>query len=517
MKVRLNATLQNCISSVIDLYQFRSNISYASLLSELPVPVVTVSESQTMDHTHVVMRHDVDHSFINALMMANIEYRYGIRSTYYLLPPAIGKNYFGSYKLNDLQINQDVIVGSLYLQDLGHEVGLHNDLITMALLNKRPPEEFLEQIVNIFRKSGIRLVSSASHGAPQCREFGYVNYEIFKEFWSGSSQLKAKDPEQSKHMEIPFGTLSMQDYGFKSEAYHISYDAYYSDSGGNNTYSVKGQARDIPQDTTHFFTEDLLNIRCLQMLIHPDHWSSLLNDTSHYKDVMLKGQEKIYVNKALQERKYIIQNSSAVIDTQSDDFDMQSSYNISYARNKVHFEQSTELVNFVKSCLQELEPGPVLEVGCGQGDFLHRCVADLPPGVPVFGIDLAFAGIADCAIKYPQYSWVVYDVPAYFDKLLDEQQGAGNVPQRFRCIIDKTGITGVDDFASAYSLHKKIYETLEDGGCYIYIASTVFYARRYADASKWPMTWLDVLTKVYGKPRVYDTGEYYLRVHIKGA
>ena len=186
----------------------------------------------------VLIRHDVDHDIKTALKMARIESNHGIKSTYYILHTA---DYF-IYKLKTtMQICKEI-------QDMGHEIGIHNDLVSDYFENNLEPKDNLERILEMFCENNIEIKGSASHGSKLIHSLinnclndnmiEYRNYLIFKEIYSKEIMLnkdKTAPPNPwigDKKLELP--SIQMSNYKLTYEAYFIPYDKekYVSDSGG---------------------------------------------------------------------------------------------------------------------------------------------------------------------------------------------------------------------------------------------------------------------------------------------
>lgn len=515
------STMYPYAAQTLDMFQGQYGTSYLmNILGEIPASILPLRESYTARQRHVALRHDVDFSLFNAFAMAKVEQRFGIRSTYFLLPPSgieCTENYFGRLQGNRLEISPNILKFAQVLQDMGHEVGLHNDLITLALMTKRSPASYLDQILETFRKAGVHIDGTAAHGSPLALKLGYINYNIFQR---PGHTLQDNSPEEiigQDGYKISLHCLNMHDFSLLYEAYWIPHQAYYSDSRGINTFSIKSAEVDIPHHNKNIFVDAFLqhDIHCLQMLIHADHWSALLNDCTSCLQRELDTQESIYINKCMEIRKTILKISTAVLQTAPEMLDALSSTNALYAKNRAHFVQENFVKNFTIQMLHRHPQTSVLEVGCGQGDFLDSCVAALGPEITVLGVDGAFAAIADCATKYPWHHWIVGDLRTVIDDLLQKKFAEQGIPATFSCIIDKTGLTHVPDFPTAYALLKKLTLCMEDGAHYLYIASSEFYARRYADIDQWPYGWLEILEKVFGPAEVCDVPGMYLRCYSK--
>lgn len=196
----------------------------------------------------IYLRHDIDNDIDRAYKIAKIEREFDIRATFFILNTA---PYWGSRQSWHL---------IQAIQDMGHEVAWHNNIITEFLTtpiqgHARPEwmRGRLLMILDEFIKMGIYVRGSASHGDRLCRTHGYLNYDVFQDC-----------PRVGNGIE--FGTcdftipkVSMKEFALEYEAYHVPYDAYLSESGGKRW-------------NQEFTSAYISKVRSLQILIHPQHW-----------------------------------------------------------------------------------------------------------------------------------------------------------------------------------------------------------------------------------------------------
>ena len=260
-------------------------------------PFVTIAESVDLRTAHVALRHDVDWSIENAYAMALLEHELGARSTYFLINPdglINPANYFGHVDNGKLVIDPHLFDWAARLTDLGHEVAFHNDLISLALVTRRQPREFLEQIVEAFARRGIKLRGSVAHGSKLCREFGYLNYQIFSDIvekrvavdYQNSPELldkfAQKTAERDGHVVEKFN-LRMQDFGLVYEANFVPWEVYVSDSSARwsiwHYEELQSFERHEPRHSMQAHVEALLRAKrpdsAVQVLVHSCHWNVL--------------------------------------------------------------------------------------------------------------------------------------------------------------------------------------------------------------------------------------------------
>jgi hypothetical protein len=180
----------------------------------------------------VGMRHDVDHDLEHALKFARWEAEHGFRSSYFVLPDAW---YARKPEYQDLLHE---------LKEMGHEVGLHSNVIGMAYAEgaltpvdgSAMPAGFCTRAAQIMRDQlaglralGLQVVGTAAHGSGVA---GLDNLAL----WAAGY-----DPA---------------DFGLEYEAYHLHREAFYlSDNRGRWT--------DPPM---------IASDRPTHVLIHPCHW-----------------------------------------------------------------------------------------------------------------------------------------------------------------------------------------------------------------------------------------------------
>jgi hypothetical protein len=195
----------------------------------------------------IILRKDVDDNLDKAVKMAEIDKKVNdnlnrtmflhenkpfIKSTYFILNTA---KYWNS---------KELIPIILYIQDLGYEIGFHNNAITDHIKTGRDIESCIREPLDYLRKNGIIIRGTAAHGDRLCKQMRFINYNIwgFKtpgyEYWKG-----------------PF--LNLSDYDLEYEAYNIPYDYYLADSHEKwNGYKNESQWKD----------------KRIQVVIHPQNW-----------------------------------------------------------------------------------------------------------------------------------------------------------------------------------------------------------------------------------------------------
>lgn len=173
------------------------------------------------------MRHDVDDLLIHSLAFARWEADRGYRATYFLLPST---DYW-----RKTAVVRDV---AMAIQDLGHEVGLHNDAYHELAEKTSRPASVVEAALaklrgqaDLMRDWGVDVVGCADHGSGKPRNV---------DLWG----LYGRRPEEA---------------GFIYEAYLLQHAVgvrYISDNGGVWQAPLE---RDPTKPTV--------------VLVHPQHWT----------------------------------------------------------------------------------------------------------------------------------------------------------------------------------------------------------------------------------------------------
>ena len=203
----------------------------------------------------VILRHDTDSDSMleKSLQMARIEADMGIRAHYYVLH---GRDYWGNWPL----IKE--------LQDMGHSVGFHNQVVTVAI-KKYGADRVLSGEIDLggmvadlldeMRNGGIEVIDTSAHGDPNCYKHHYVNHCI----WRGFKPVA--DIQQ----------YELSDFGLKYDAMLPGLAVgrkYISDSGNRWCISESMLTRGEPE-TTLGVVKRIAKEYVLQLNIHPQWWN----------------------------------------------------------------------------------------------------------------------------------------------------------------------------------------------------------------------------------------------------
>lgn len=198
-----------------------------------------LKELRVTDGPFVGLRHDVDDRLESALELGRLEQQRGVRATYFVLHTA---PYYADRKrvLRTLRTLQD---------DHGHEIGWHNDLLTLRLLHGVEVGDYLAEELAWLRAGGIEITGAAAHGSPHCHRLGYHNNYVF---------LGWDEPQPGFPRTDVGPKLDPAAFGLEYEAYHLAYDTHISDS------RFEGGRRAHP---SAFVPEGRAVV-----LVHPCHW-----------------------------------------------------------------------------------------------------------------------------------------------------------------------------------------------------------------------------------------------------
>lgn len=239
------------------------------LVSDPGVQVVPLRDLLTKPRGGVVLglRHDVDDRLDSALRLARMEHERGLHATYFVLHSA---SYWS---------RPDLVERLGDLQALGHEVGWHNDLVTLEVVERVDARAFLQRELNRLRASGIDISGTAAHGSYWGHALGYSNLYFFRDLPAPIPGFPNVDQVLfgGQQRTLPKGALA--EFGFAYEAYHLGEQLYASDSrfdaGGRRWHPDRlDLSRLVPGEAAI-------------VLVHPCHWDTGL--TAKYARLARRG------------------------------------------------------------------------------------------------------------------------------------------------------------------------------------------------------------------------------------
>lgn len=201
----------------------------------------------------VFLRHDIDHDPFTALRMAHAESERGLHGTYYVLPTGV---YYGIFR--DGKYYRYACMDWIYraIESLGHEIGVHNDLLTLMLEYDIDPASFQTRELRYYREIGISVCGACSHGS-RFNALGLNNTWMYSEFGrKGTCTYAGK--------EYRYGELTLAQFGFLYEPYllarNMRAEHRLSDIGPDRGREVLSHIKDIAP-----------GCKCM-LLMHPIHW-----------------------------------------------------------------------------------------------------------------------------------------------------------------------------------------------------------------------------------------------------
>jgi hypothetical protein len=189
-----------------------------AFLQECDRPILPLYEYQKHEGPAIGLRHDVDRDPDAALYMATYEKERGIRATYFI------KHTSAYYR-----IGMGLTTAAL-IQDMGHEIGFHNDLLTVLYEEpKTDIRRLLNKETNKFLYAGIHMRGTSAHGSYAAREHRFLNWYVWDdaEMEKTHPNYTSMPTKEGGRCEIP--KLCRAEW-FEYEANFIEKQRYYSDA-----------------------------------------------------------------------------------------------------------------------------------------------------------------------------------------------------------------------------------------------------------------------------------------------
>lgn len=211
------------------------------------------------DRPKCLLRHDVDggggHGLSAAYQMAKIEYDLGISSSYFMLPTA-------PYYEDTLNF----IGRSKAIQDMGHEIGYHNDVLTVCIDEGRTPNEVFSEHINFLRDNDLRIYGLSSHSSKYRKKHNVLTPSIFKD------SAPTTDEKETHVKNIELYTVDYKEYNLY-RCLKLPVDDYLSDSGGKWSFSVMREAKGLPAITLKEYLAEIADKSdTIMILSHPGIW-----------------------------------------------------------------------------------------------------------------------------------------------------------------------------------------------------------------------------------------------------
>jgi hypothetical protein len=231
------------------------------------------------------LRHDIDLDLNKAYKLSTVENNVGVRSSYFVLHTA---NYYLA-KPNIMNSHNKKTISILrIMQDkFSHEIGWHNDLVTLQVIYKIDPVDYLHQEIDWIRKNGLLIYGTSSHGSNYCHMYKFLNWYFWKDFKKPNPSYYSYDKVIINGKTIYFKKAFLKDFKFDYEAYFLNFNKYYSDALITN-----GQRWHIGK----------LNLNTLkpgdrvQILTHPCYYYAKGSNLSEIISFNIIGQKKSIID-----------------------------------------------------------------------------------------------------------------------------------------------------------------------------------------------------------------------------
>lgn len=173
--------------------RFCSDLAKRGMLS---IPARDVSQEK---NAYIVLKHDVETDVAKAYEMAKIEHKYGHKGSYYVQ----------AYLLE----NTSHIELLQKMQEMGHEISYHYDVMDSCRGDLKKAVEEFEKNKQLFEKNGFVLKTLCQHGNPIIERIGYTsNRDFFR-----SEEVRALYPALSDIM-VNFKEMHQTEYTYFSDA-----------------------------------------------------------------------------------------------------------------------------------------------------------------------------------------------------------------------------------------------------------------------------------------------------------
>jgi hypothetical protein len=145
-----------------------------------------------------------------------------------------------------------------------HEVGFHNDLVTLQVCYGISPKPFLKNELEWLRGNGLVITGSVAHGSAYSPIYHYLN----SFFWEGGEKDTTDVFYNWKTVQKGYELIvlekdKMSNYGLNYEGYELKWDYYFADC---NYFNGK---------RWHMGMVDWDSIepgKKVVLLLHPQHW-----------------------------------------------------------------------------------------------------------------------------------------------------------------------------------------------------------------------------------------------------
>lgn len=218
-------------------------------LKEKGLQSIPACEVKSDSGNYVVLKHDVETDVQRAHKIAQIEKKYGHRGSYYVQAYLLSNNK-----------NVELL---FEMQQMGHEVSYHYDVLDYCKGNMEKADVEFEKNLNLFRSKGLRVVTVCQHGNPIIERNGYSsNRDFFR-----NSSIRAKYIDIADIM-VNFKEKFSTDYLYFSDAgrmFKLIYDPINNDIINSDDKNILFDSVD---ELLNGLDKEIGNI----ISIHPHRW-----------------------------------------------------------------------------------------------------------------------------------------------------------------------------------------------------------------------------------------------------
>lgn len=218
-------------------------------LKEKGLQSIPACEVKSDSGNYVVLKHDVETDVQRAHKIAQIEKKYGHRGSYYVQAYLLSNNK-----------NVELL---FEMQQMGHEVSYHYDVLDYCKGNMEKADVEFEKNLNLFRSKGLRVVTVCQHGNPIIERNGYSSNRDF--FRNSSIRVKYIDIAD---IMVNFKEKFSTDYLYFSDAgrmFKLIYDPINNDIINSDDKNILFDSVD---ELLNGLDKEIGNI----ISIHPHRW-----------------------------------------------------------------------------------------------------------------------------------------------------------------------------------------------------------------------------------------------------
>jgi hypothetical protein len=169
------------------------------------------------DKLRIGIRHDVDADIVAAEDQAELEHKYGVRASWYILHTA---PYYGVFQDGVFVRNGCLAPVYQRFEELGHEVALHTDPLGVYQQHGVDGAEALVTEVQWLRSLGLNIRGTVAHNSKPV--YGAWNYEIFKGRFDPKDQSQdAPDHVVHEGRWAPLRVLDEAEIGLEYEGNEV--------------------------------------------------------------------------------------------------------------------------------------------------------------------------------------------------------------------------------------------------------------------------------------------------------